>query len=233
MKSPDDFHKYLVVVAGGKGTRMGSSIPKQFMTIAGRPILMHAVDSFVSAFPGIDVIIVLDPAIFDMWGHLCQQHSFTVSHHLVAGGEERFISVRNGLSMVSRDSLIAIHDGVRPFVSGDTIRRCFDGAARYGNAVPVISPSESVRQLAVDGNSHPVNRDTVKLVQTPQVFRSDILLKAYATAIDKSFTDDATVVESAGEKIRLVDGNRENIKITTPADMIIGEGIYKLLKGSN
>jgi len=225
--SKDEFHKYLVVVAGGKGTRMGSSIPKQFLTIAGRPLLMHAVDRFVNVFPGIEVVIVLDPLLFDDWRDLCNIHSFNISHNLVPGGKERFNSVLSGLNMVSRHSLIAIHDAVRPFVSSDTIIRCFDEAARYGNAIPVISPPESVRQADEKGLSHPVDRNTVKLVQTPQVFRSDILLKAYASPFKRSFTDDATVVEYSGEIIRLVEGNPENIKITTRADMIIGEGIYK------
>ena len=227
MLSKDDFHKYLLLVAGGKGTRMGSSVPKQFMTIAGRPLMMHAIDRFVSVVPGIEVIIVLDPALFDEWHNLCRINSFNIEHHLAAGGNERFNSVRNGINMIARHSLVAIHDGVRPFVSGDTILRCFEEAATYGNAVPVISPPESVRQADNKGISHPIDRDTVKLVQTPQVFLSDILMKAYAMPINKSFTDDATVVESMGEKIRLVEGNPENIKITTPSDMIIGEGIYK------
>lgn len=226
METTGEFHKYLVIVAGGKGTRMGSPVPKQFLAIAGRPIIMLAIDRFVSVYPEIEVIVVLGPGLTDRWKELCLKHNFTTPHSIAIGGAERFDSVKNGINRVSRHGLVAIHDAVRPFVSNDTIERCFDEAAKYGNAIPVTDLRDSVRETGVGVSSRPFDRKKLKLVQTPQVFRSDILFRAYSAPFNKAYTDDATVVEAMGETIRLVDGNPENIKITTPSDLVLGEAIF-------
>lgn len=227
MSIADDLHKYLVIVAGGMGTRMGSSLPKQFMTVAGRPVLMHSVERFTSLFPDIEIIIVLAKTIREQWEELCRKHDFIMPHHIADGGEQRFYSVKNALHFVKKESLVAVHDSVRPFVSHETITRCFNMAALHGNAIPVIGSGDSLRLKGTDGSSQPLDRNRVMIVQTPQVFRSEIILEAYKTPFRSSFTDDASVVESIGEQIMMAEGNTENIKITNPSDIIIGEGIAK------
>ncbi|MCA1756329.1 MAG: 2-C-methyl-D-erythritol 4-phosphate cytidylyltransferase [Bacteroidales bacterium] len=227
MSEADKLFKYLVVVAGGVGKRMGTSTPKQFMPLAGRPLMMHTIERFVSASPATEVIVVLGKELFNEWDRLCREHNFTIPHRMAEGGAERFNSVRSGLNLISRSSLVAVHDAVRPFASSATIENCFREAAIYGNAVPVVTPSETVRQVMRTGNSRILRRNMIRLVQTPQVFNSEIVLKAYSRPYRSSYTDDASVVEAAGEKIHLVEGNPENIKITTPADMILAGEILK------
>lgn len=233
MDSADKLFQYLVVVAAGIGTRMGSEIPKQFLPLAGRPLMMHTIDRFASVCPKTDIIVVLGKAFIDEWERLCREHNFTTPHSVAEGGTERFYSVSNGLRLVSKRSLVAVHDAVRPFVLPDTIERCFREAALYGNAVPVITPAETVRQLLKTGKSRILRRNMIRLVQTPQVFKSEILLKAYSRTFSSNFTDDASVVEAAGEKIHLVEGNPENIKITTPADMAMAEVLLRSLGNTN
>lgn len=215
--------KYVIIVAGGAGLRMGTGIPKQFLEIKGMPVIMHTINRFVDFYPGINIIIVLPPGKHRQWLSLCKKHSFNVPHTLVDGGDERFYSVKNGLKKVPPGSLVAVHDAVRPLVSPGTINRCFTMAEKKGNAVPVCRSPESLRQVNSSGLSFPVNRDEVRLVQTPQVFFSEILLKAYDCGYSPLFTDDATVVEEAGVTINLVEGNSENIKITSPPDLVIAE----------
>lgn len=227
MSEADKLYKYLVVVAGGVGTRMGTETPKQFLPLDGKPLMMHTIERFVAASPGTDIIVVLGKAFFNEWESLCREHNFTIPHRMAEGGAERFYSVRNGLNLISRRSLVAVHDAVRPFVSPATIERCFREAALYGNAVPVVTPSETVRQVMRRGNSRVLRRNMIRLVQTPQVFNSEILLKAYSRPCRSSYTDDASVVEAAGERIHLVEGNPENIKITTPADMVMAIELMK------
>jgi 2-C-methyl-D-erythritol 4-phosphate cytidylyltransferase len=231
MSDADKLYKYLVVVAGGVGKRMGSETPKQFLPLEGKPLMMHTIERFVAASPGTEIIVVLSRAFFSEWESLCQQHNFTLPYRMAEGGSERFYSVRNGLNLVSRRSLVAVHDAVRPLVSPATIERCFTEAAVYGNAVPVVTPSETVRQVMRSGNSRILRRSMIRLVQTPQVFNSEILLKAYSRRHRESFTDDASVVEAAGERIHLVEGNPENIKITTPADMVLAGELLKRTTG--
>lgn len=216
--------KYVVIVAGGSGKRMGADIPKQFLEIAGRPVLMHTIERFKTYCEDIDIITVLPENQLLYWVELKEKHSFSVPHTLVKGGSNRFYSVKNGLKFVSENGLVAIHDGVRPFVSIETIKRCFDTAARLGNAIPVISPTESLRQLN-DSGSHAINRLMIKQVQTPQVFNAKVLKSAYKQDYVADFTDDATVVERSGEKINLVEGNRENIKITNPEDLLFSAAL--------
>ena len=219
---------YVVIVAGGSGKRMGAEIPKQFLELAGRPVLMHAIERFKSYNQEIEIITVLPENQLRFWIELQKKHSFSILHTLVKGGSNRFYSVRNGLKFVNSPGLVAIHDGVRPFVSLDTIRRCFDTAEKLGNAIPAISPTESLRIMTAQG-SLPVNRLTVKQIQTPQVFNAALIKKAYLQEYDQEFTDDATVLEKTGEKINLIEGNRENIKITNPEDLLISTALLPII----
>lgn len=219
------FDRTVIIVAGGTGTRMESTIPKQFLLLQGKPILMHTIRVFSSISTIANIILVLPESQIDFWSELCKKHDFNIIHTIVKGGETRFQSVSNGLAKVnSSDTLVAIHDGVRPLISVDVIENCFNAAEQLGNAIPVIRPVESVR-LSDSNCSYPIDRDKVYLVQTPQVFKASIIKKCYETPWQPSFTDDASVLEFAGEKIHLVDGNRENIKITTPLDLTIAEAI--------
>ena len=214
--------RYALIVAGGAGRRMGSAIPKQFLELAGKPVLMRTAERFYAFDPSIRIIIVLPREQFAYWNELVILHSFSLKHSLAEGGPSRFESVRNGLALVEDDSLVAIHDGVRPLVSTATIGNCFATAAEYGNAIPSVSPADSVRMVTGAGNM-PVNRQFLRLIQTPQVFNARLIKGAYTAEFNPEFTDDAMVLEKTGEEIRLVKGNRENIKITNPEDLIIAE----------
>ena len=222
---------YAIIVAGGSGKRMGADLPKQFLELAGRPVLMHTIERFKTFNNDIEIITVLPENQLLFWAELQEKYSFEVPQTLVKGGSARFYSVRNGLEFVNTPGLVAIHDGVRPFVSIDTIKRCFEAAGRSGSTVPVISPAESMRM--VNGTeSIPVDRRNIRIVQTPQVFDSELIKKAYQQKYSPDFTDDATVFEMNGGKIILVDGNRENIKITNPEDLIISKALISEYKGS-
>ncbi len=209
----------VIVVAGGSGTRMGASTPKQFLLLNGKPILMHTIEQFYAYNPQISIVLVLPKNQFSNWESLCEEYCFKIKHTTVAGGDTRFFSVKNGLDSISSSGLVAIHDGVRPLVSQETISRCFTAAAQKGNAIPVIKPVESVRLQTDNNQSQSVNRDHVWLVQTPQVFSTELIKRCYQTPFSPLFTDDASVAEHNGIIINLVEGNRENIKITTPMDM--------------
>jgi 2-C-methyl-D-erythritol 4-phosphate cytidylyltransferase len=215
---------YALIVAGGSGKRMGAETPKQFLELAGRPVLMHTIERFKSFNDAIEIITVLPENQLLHWIELQKKYSFTIPQTLVKGGSHRFFSVRNGLKFVNVPGLVAIHDGVRPFVSIDTIKRCFDTAEKLGNAIPSISPTESLR-IITDQESLPVNRFHVKQIQTPQVFSAERIKKAYLQEYRPEFTDDATVLEKTGEKINLIEGNRENIKITNPEDLLISKAL--------
>ena len=217
-------HRYLIIVAGGKGLRMSASKPKQFLLLAGRPVIFHTINRFTDYDPDIELIIVLPGDNIEMWKELCHQYEFKLNHNIITGGEERYHSVKNGLSLIKHESIIAVHDAVRPLVNNATIDRCFKKAENEGNAVPYIMPSESVREIS-GNNNRALQRDRIALIQTPQVFRSDILLDAYTRAYHPGFTDDASVIEAAGHKINLVEGNIENIKITTSEDLISAEAL--------
>ncbi len=226
MTVTDHIDRYVLIVAGGSGKRMGSETPKQFLLLAGKPILMHTVEKFYGFDSSMKIIIVLPQGQSGYWNELKEKYTFTIPHTLAVGGTNRFLSVRNGLGLVSDGSVVAIHDGVRPFVTFDTIKRCFATAIRLGNAIPVISPADSLRMVTGTG-SVPVNREHIKQVQTPQVFLSNLIKKAYCQEYSESFTDDATVLERTGETVNLLEGNRENIKITTPEDLLICETLLK------
>lgn len=219
--------RYAILVAGGKGLRMGSDIPKQFLPLRGRPVLMHTIDVFRRTYPDIHIILVLPREQQDYWRQLCGQHDYDVGLCVADGGETRFHSVRNGLSLIPDDArgVVGVHDGVRPFVSPETICRCYESAEEYGAVVPVVPVVETVRQVLSDGSSMTVDRNAYRLVQTPQTFDIQLLKKAYGQPFDPFFTDDASVVEAMGHPIKLVEGNNENIKLTNPADLKLAEGM--------
>ena len=215
----------VIIVAGGKGLRMGGDIPKQFLPVGGKPILMRTIDRFLQYDEKMQVVLVLPESQQDYWRTLCDEYHFSQPYTLANGGETRFHSVKNGLTKVSPDAqLIGVHDGVRPFVSLDTIRATYEEAARSEAVVPVIEVVETVRQL-VDGKSVTVPRSDYRLVQTPQVFSSSLFRQAYTQPYTDFFTDDASVVERFGHPVTLVPGNRENIKITTPFDLTIANAM--------
>ncbi len=218
--------RYVVIVAGGSGSRMRSEVPKQFIVIGTKPLLMHTIDAFKKFDSAIQIILVLPESQKEYWSNLCEKYSFSTIHDVVNGGETRFHSVSNGLVLVKEPGIVGIHDGVRPFVSQKTLFNCYKTAEDSGNAVPAVDAFESVRQTDATSN-RAIDRTTIKLVQTPQVFRSEQLLKAYKTEFTSGFTDDASVAEAAGYHINLVEGNRENIKITTPFDLKIAEALLK------
>lgn len=215
---------YALIVAGGSGKRMGAEMPKQFLELAGRPVLMHTIERFKSFNDSIEIITVLPENQLRHWIDLQKKYSFTIPQTIVKGGFHRFFSVRNGLKFVSIPGIVAIHDGVRPFVTIDTIKRCFEAAEKYGNAIPSISPADSMRILTEEG-SQPLNRLKIRNIQTPQVFSAELIKKAYLQEYRPEFTDDATVLENSGEKINLIEGNRENIKITNPEDLLISSAL--------
>jgi 2-C-methyl-D-erythritol 4-phosphate cytidylyltransferase len=203
---------------------MNAEIPKQFLLLAGLPVLMHTIRVFHYFDPEMTLFVTLPEAHIPYWEQLCKIHNFTIPHHLVKGGETRFHSVKNALEKIGGEGLVAIHDGVRPLVSAGTLKRTFEEAAKSGNAIPVIRMPESIRETGTSGNRE-VSRENLRIVQTPQVFRKELIKKAYALASRENFTDDATVLETLGETIHLVEGNPENIKITRPADLRCAEAI--------
>lgn len=219
--------KYVIIVAGGKGERMGASIPKQFLELAGKPILIHTLEKFRATFPSIEIILALPKNQVDFWEGLFHTYKTPhLHHHIVFGGATRFNSVQNALKLVTEKSLVAIHDGVRPLVNTDTIKRCFEAAQEKGNAIPVVEVVDSLRQYAPEEKiNNAVARSCYRIVQTPQCFTSELILKAYKQDFDELFTDDATVVEKLGETINLVAGNRENIKLTNKEDLILAEAL--------
>lgn len=208
----------VIIVAGGKGLRMGGELPKQFIPLQGRPILMHTMEVFFHWDKTVELIVVCPKEHQSYWQMLCRELNYNTPHRVVDGGETRFHSVGKGLKTVEHNGLIAVHDGVRPFVSETVIQACFTAAETFGAAIPVIPMIESVRET--DGiRSRPLDRERLRIVQTPQVFRAEWLHEAYKQPYQIGFTDDASLVEAAGYPIHLVDGNRENIKITTPTDL--------------
>ena len=216
--------KCVIVLAGGKGLRMGSDVPKQFLPVGGRPVLMRTLEAFYRYDSGIGLILVLPEAHREYWQNLCRQYGFTLPHTIVGGGATRFHSVFNGLQAVPAEvRLIAVHDGVRPFVTPALLGNTFEAAERFGAALPALPAVESLRRVAPDGSSTAVPRSEYRSVQTPQIFRADIFRKAYEQPYEEDFTDDASVAERAGYTITLVDGERDNIKITTPRDIALAE----------
>lgn len=216
--------KHVIIVAGGKGTRMGGDIPKQFLPVCGKPVLMRTIEAFYAFDKEMHIVLVLPVSQQAYWKELCAEYRFDVPHDVADGGETRFHSVKNGLALLAGEGWVGVHDGVRPFVSQAVMNRCYAEAKMKRAVVPVIGVVETVRHLTGEG-SETVPRDRYKLVQTPQVFETDLLRKAYRQEFSDRFTDDASVVEALGEKVYLVEGNRENIKLTTPFDLKLAEWI--------
>lgn len=216
--------KYALIVAGGKGLRMGSELPKQFLPIGGKPVLMRTLEAFHACNREIQLIVVLPHSQQEFWRTLCRKHRFTLPHVVVDGGETRFHSVKNGLALVEAPALVGVHDGVRPFVSREVIDRCYELAAEKRAVIPVIGVVETVRRMEGE-KSVTVSRDDYRLVQTPQVFDAELLKAAYDQPYTPHFTDDASVVEAWGASVTLTPGNQENIKITTPFDLKIAAAL--------
>ncbi|HSH51006.1 MAG TPA: 2-C-methyl-D-erythritol 4-phosphate cytidylyltransferase [Bacteroidales bacterium] len=220
--------QFAIIVAGGSGKRMKSDAPKQFLEIGGTPLLMISIEAFYRFNPEIKIIVALPENQINFWQQLCQKHSFSVKHQIVVGGETRYHSVKNALKKIDPEGVVAIHDGVRPLVSQQTIQNVFKIAAEKGNGVPYINLADSIRYVTKDENK-PVDRRSFKLIQTPQAFDCKIILHAYKQPFEPLFTDDASVAEKAGQKINLVAGNRENIKITNQVDLIVANTLIDYL----
>ncbi|HWD87524.1 MAG TPA: 2-C-methyl-D-erythritol 4-phosphate cytidylyltransferase [Mucilaginibacter sp.] len=222
---------YVIIVAGGSGTRMKSAVPKQFLLLNGVPVLMHTINAFYNSNTRPEIIVVLHPDSHEYWNDLCVEHNYTIPHQLANGGETRFHSVKNGLSLIGdNDAVVAVHDAVRPLVTQIIIDESFDCAEQYGNAIVAIKSRDSVRQIR-DNRSQSLNRDEIYLIQTPQTFRAGQLKQAYLQPYLEKFTDDASVVEQTGVNINLVNGSYQNIKITYPEDIAIAE--FLLRKADN
>jgi 2-C-methyl-D-erythritol 4-phosphate cytidylyltransferase len=199
---------------------MGSDLPKQFIPLQGKPVLMHTLEVFHRWDASATLVVVIPPAHRSYWSMLCRELNCNVPHRIANGGETRFHSVLNGLQQVTEAGITGIHDGIRPLVAPEVIEACFAGAAQHGAVIPVIPVTESIREREGE-RSCAVDRERYCIVQTPQVFRNDWLQEAYRQPCKPQFTDDASVVEASGKTIHLVSGNRENIKITTPLDLLI------------
>lgn len=212
--------KYAIIVAAGSGSRMGSDIPKQFIKIGGKPILHHTIERFLSLPFPVGIIVVVNQEWKDYWKRYCSDSGFLERYAIPSGGITRFHSVLNALQYLPDDSVVAVHDGVRPFVTTDFLEEMFIQGEAQGNAVPAIAPVETVREVS-GPDSYILKRDDIRLIQTPQVFRSEVIKAAYKRPYEQKYTDDASVVEAAGYRINLVDGLRYNIKITTPEDLEI------------
>ena len=226
---------YIIIVAGGKGLRMGGEIPKQFLPIGGRPILMRTLERFREYSTTLQIILVLPKDQQDYWLQLCKEYDFKVDYQMTYGGETRFHSVQHGLALIPDDAegVVGVHDGVRPFPSIEVIRKCYETARVKQAVIPVIPVVETLRVIDPIGTietivpTHTVPRNDYRLVQTPQTFDIQLLKAANRQPYNDNFTDDASVVEAFGQEITLVEGNRENIKITTPYDMIVAEALVQ------
>ena len=215
-------NKIAVIVAGGSGTRMGMELPKQFLKVKGKPLLFYTLDVFLRAYDDLKVILVLPEEYTETGREIIDAYFDETRVTVAVGGATRFESVKNGLKLVEDEAIVFVHDAVRCLVTIDLVRRCHDMAIETGSAIPVIKCNDSVRLVTEDG-SEPVERDKVMLVQTPQVFHSKLLLPAYQIDYKDRFTDEATVVEAFGMKVSLLEGDKNNIKVTHPADLIVAE----------
>jgi 2-C-methyl-D-erythritol 4-phosphate cytidylyltransferase len=216
--------KIAIIVAGGTGQRMGSVLPKQFLTIQGKPILLHTIDQFVAAFSDIQLVVVLPEGYIQEGKELLQNNGFTKNIVFVAGGDTRFQSVKNGLAQITESAIVFVHDAVRCLLTPALIQRCYQQALEKGSAIPAVSSTDTVRLLKGEKNEL-YNRESVMLIQTPQTFQSNLLLAAFNQSYMPSFTDEANVIEANGQLVNLVEGEFENIKITRPLDLAIAEYI--------
>ncbi len=218
---------YAIIVAGGKGNRFGGDLPKQFIVLENKTILMHSIEAFYNYDNAMQIIVALPEQQIEFWKDLCQQYNFKIKHNIVAGGKTRFHSVKNALETVTGKGLVGIHDGVRPLIDNQTITNCYKTAREKGNAIPVVNLVDSIREIDPATNLHKMcNRSHYRLIQTPQVFDIQIITSAFKQGYIDIFTDDASVLEYYnGSYINLVKGNRQNIKITTPEDFIYAKAI--------
>ncbi|WP_256012056.1 2-C-methyl-D-erythritol 4-phosphate cytidylyltransferase [Desertivirga xinjiangensis] len=217
---------YAIIVAGGSGSRMETSTPKQFLLLDGLPVLMHTIRAFHESSMQPEIILALNQSYNSLWTELCTTHSFDIPHKIIPGGSQRFESVKNALSQISEESVTAVHDAVRPIISDDLISRCYRHAEEHESAIPVVGSRDSLRRK-VNNNTVALNRDEILIVQTPQIFKSGILKKAYQQSFSGEFTDDASVVEKAGFKVSTVYGDLRNIKITFREDLEIASLFLK------
>jgi 2-C-methyl-D-erythritol 4-phosphate cytidylyltransferase len=218
--------KYAVIVAGGSGQRMGKEVPKQFLLLKGKPLLQYTLQSFLLAFPDIQIILVLPEQQVAKGEEIVTQMNATGKVQITTGGLTRFHSVQNGLVLVTEPAIVFVHDGVRCLISADLIRNCYKQAIEKGSAIPAVKATDSIRM--VDGSSHyPIDRNKVLIIQTPQTFESAILLKAFKQEYQENFTDEATVVEAAGNKVFLIEGEYNNLKVTRPLDLFIAEKLLE------
>ena len=231
--------RYAIIVAGGSGSRMGGDLPKQFMLLEGKPVVLHTIERFLLLPFPVEIVLILPSAYREYWKDYCFENNLRFKHTLVSGGITRFHSVKNALKYIPRGAVVAVHDGVRPFIAESFLERLFTLGEEVGAVVPAVKPVDSIRMKCAqdiekdttDSTEYvQVDREQYLLVQTPQVFRSDILLDAYEQAFIPSFTDDASVVEKMGCKISITDGLRHNIKLTQTEDMVLAEAIMPLTR---
>lgn len=222
---------FVIITAGGLGLRMNNLKPKQFLEIGGKPILMHTINAFYTYSNDINIIVTLPESSFNEWNSLVKKHNFNIQHLLVIGGETRFYSIKNALEYVDTPSLVAIHDGVRPFVSKDLIEKAFQTALKSKSAIPILPMKESIRKM-FNESLISVDRNLFYSIQTPQVFDSEQIIKAYQRKYSPEFTDDGSVYEKEFGKIQRYDGISENIKITTPIDLVIANALFVELSGN-
>jgi 2-C-methyl-D-erythritol 4-phosphate cytidylyltransferase len=218
-------NKFAVIVAGGSGQRMGGALPKQFLLLRNKPVLCYSIEAFTNRFEDVEIILVLPAEHIDRGQDITKQYRYT-NVSIVAGGETRFHSVQNGLKHVSEPSIVFVHDAVRCLASTNLIQRCYNQAREKGSAIPAVSATDSIR-IEEGEEHHIIDRTKVRIIQTPQTFKSEILLPAYQQEYQTSFTDDASVVEARGNKVFLIDGEYDNLKITRPIDIFLAEKILQ------
>lgn len=221
-----------VIVAGGQGLRMQNAIPKQFLPLNAKPVLYYAINAFVEAIPGIRIVLVLPQSHFSYANSVLQHFSSGIDITIVAGGNNRFESVKNGLEATTEKDIIFVHDGVRPLISTTLIHNCYAAAQEFGSAIPVVPVTDSIRQVVGPEDSRMVDRESLRAVQTPQTFKGDLLLPAFDQAYQLSFTDEASVVEAYGIKVHLVAGEKSNLKITTPEDILFAAALQSAQNAS-
>jgi 2-C-methyl-D-erythritol 4-phosphate cytidylyltransferase len=219
-----EMQRYAIIVAAGTGSRMNSELPKQFLLLAGKPVLYYSLKAFFEHDPTTTQVVVLAKQEIPYWRELCQNHDIQIPHQVAIGGNTRTESVQNGLNNINGDGIVAIHDGARPLVSNEIIEKCFLSAEKNGSGVACVKAKDSVRLINERGNTA-IERDTLRLVQTPQTFQISLIKSAFEQMGDFVSTDDATVAEKAGYAIHLVEGTYQNLKITTPEDLILATAL--------
>lgn len=220
--------KVAVIVAGGSGLRMGAFIPKQFLTLKGKPVLWHSINTFINSFSDMEIILVLPEEHIERGNEIVESFEEKNRITITKGGSTRFHSVQNGLKLITEDCIVFVHDGVRCLISKNLIEKCYQQAFELGNAIPALTATDSIRIIDDNGLNAIADRNKIKLIQTPQTFKSSIILKAYQQQYNESFTDEATVVESCGVRIFLVEGENNNIKITHPSDLVVAEQLIEI-----